>query len=197
MRVTLTRGRREAGDRVIRDDIGHVVRRVQTVGPVPLRRPVERTEKRARRDRRVGRAQLAALDPVGDEDPHAALVAIALVDDERAEAAGEGIDLEMGCGALDFVDEAEDVRRCEMAQSDGRGSAVAPRVAQRREQAIERPVLTEEQQLVLPAEVVIQVAGREVGGNRDVAHAGRGEPALPEDPRRRLEDLDAPRFGAM
>ena len=57
---------------------------------------------------------------------------------------------------------------------------LAPRRGERGEQTVERAVLAEKQDLVLAAEVVVQVAGREVGGDRDVAHAGGGEAAVAE-----------------
>jgi hypothetical protein len=44
---------------------------------------------------------------------------------------------------------------------------IAPRLGQRLEQARERSILAVEQDLVLAAEVVIQVAGRQVGGDGD------------------------------
>lgn len=65
------------------------------------------------------------------------------------------------------------------------------RIGEPGEQVIERAVLTEEQQLVLPAEVVVEVARRQVGFDRDLAHAGGGEAAGPEDAGGRPENGDA------
>ena len=56
------------------------------------------------------------------------------------------------------------------------------------EHAIERAVLAVEEDLVLAAEVVVEIRGREVGGLGDVAHAGVGEPALAEHARRGAQD---------
>jgi hypothetical protein len=98
--------------------------------------------------------------------------------------------------ALNLVQQAEHVRDRHCLKPVGERSAVAPRRGQRVEQPVERPVLTEEENLFLAAEVVIQVAGREVRGHGDVAHAGGGEAAGAEDARRRAHDLDAAGFGA-
>ena len=159
-------------------------------------RPVQRAEKGAGGDRRIGRAQGAAADAVGDHRAHAALVAIPLGDDEAAEGRRQGVDLEMRRGALHLVEQAEDVRRGELAQAIGERPARAADRGQRRQQPIERPVLAEEEDFVLAAEVVIQVAGRQVRGHRDVAHAGGSKPVRPEDARRRAHDLEPAGVGA-
>jgi hypothetical protein len=162
-----------------------------------VRGPVERTEKRARRHGGVGRAQLAALDPVGDDRPHAALVAVALGDNRRAQARRQGVDLEVRGRALDFVQQAAHVRGRHIVQPVGeRTRAIAPHVGERLEQAIERSVLAEVEDLVLAAEVVIEVARRQVGGDRDLAHAGGGEAAGAEDAGGGAHDVDAPRIGS-
>jgi hypothetical protein len=189
--------RRQAGDGVVGDDIRDMVGRVGALGPEPLRGPVERAEKGARGDGRIGGGERSAPDALGDQRAHAALVPIALGDDERAQAAGEGVDLEMRGGALDLVDETQHVREGELPQPQRERPPIAPRAGERAEQPIERAVLTEEQQFVLAAEVVIEVPGGEVGGDRDVAHAGGGEAPLAEDARRRAENVDAPRLGAL
>jgi hypothetical protein len=58
-------------------------------------------------------------------------------------------------------------------------------------EAIERAVLAEEQDLVLAGEVVVEVGGGEVGRAGDVAHAGGGVAAVPDDAGRGPEDLEA------
>ena len=82
-----------------------------------------------------------------------------------------------------------------VAQPGAQRSAAGPRRGERLEQAIQRAVLTEEEDLVLAAEVVIQVAGREGGGVGDLPHARGGEAARAEDARRRPHDFDAPGVG--
>ncbi len=67
---------------------------------------------------------------------------------------------------------------------------------ERIEQPIERAVLAKVEQLVLAFEVVIQVAGREVGRGRDVAHPRRRKSDGPEGPRRGAKDVEAARVGA-
>ena len=158
--------------------------------------PVERAEKGARGDRRVGRLQLAPPDAVGDERPHAALVAVALGDDGRAHPGRQRRHLQMRHGSLDLVDQTEDMGDGEVVQAIDERSAGAPRGRERPKQLVERLVLAEEQELVLAAEVVIQVGGGEVGRDGDVAHAGRGEAVRAEGPRGGPQDLDAARIGA-
>ena len=158
-------------------------------------RPVERAEKGARGDGRIGGAQGAAADAVGHQGADASLVPVAFRDDERAQSRREGVDLEVGRGSFELVDEAQDVGGREIAQAIGQRPAIASRRRQRGEEAVERSVLAEEEELVLAAEVVIEVAGREVGGDRDVAHAGGGEPARAEHARGGPHDLDPAHIG--
>jgi hypothetical protein len=157
-------------------------------------RPVQRAEEAARRDRRIGHAQNAGADAVRDELADAAFVAVPFVDDLRAEPRRERVDREVRGRSLDVVDEAEHMSRREIAQAIGQRPGVAPRRRQRCEQAIERSILAEEEDFVLPREVVIEVAVREVGGRRDLAHASGGKAARSEDARGGPKDLDAPRI---
>jgi hypothetical protein len=73
---------------------------------------------------------------------------------------------------------------------------IAARLGQRFEQPIERSVLAEEEDLVLAAEVMIEIGGREVGRDRDLAHAGGGKAAGAEDTRGGAHDVEAPAVGA-
>ncbi len=101
----------------------------------------------------------------------------------------------MGGRAFHFVDEAEDVRDGELPEPTAQRSAAAARTGERLEETIERSVLAEEEQLVLAAEVVIQVAGRQLRGAGDVAHPGGGEADVPERARGGAEDFHAPGIG--
>jgi hypothetical protein len=173
------------------------VRRVRPFRPEPVGGPVQRAEKRARGDGGVGRAQRRAPDPVGDERAHAALVLIALGDDRRAQPRRQRIDLEVRRRSLDLIEQAPDVRHRQLVQTVGeRPGAVAARLGQRLEQAIERSTLAEEEDLVLAAEIVIEVARREIGGDGNLAHPGGGEAASAEDARGGAHDGDAPAVGA-
>lgn len=160
-----------------------------------MRRPVERAEKGARGHDGIAAAQLAAANAGGDERPDATLVAIALDDDGRAQASGEGIDLEVRGGPVDPVDQTQDVRDRQGVQPRAERGAAGPGGAERPQQAVERAILAEEQDLVLAAEVVVQVAGGEVGGDGDLAHAGGGEAARAEDARGGAQNLEAPGVG--
>jgi hypothetical protein len=173
------------------------VRRVRSFGPEPVGGPVQGAEEGPCRDRRVGVAELAALDPVGDDGAHAALVLVALGDNRRAQPRWQRIDLEVSGRTLDLVEQAEHVRDRHVVQPLGeRAGAIAAHLGQRFEQPVERPVLAEVEDLVLAAEVVIQVAGREVGGDGNLAHPGGGKAAGAEDARGGAHDIDAPVVGA-
>ena len=161
-----------------------------------MRGPVQRAEKGAGGDGWIAGVQHAGLDAAGDQRADAALVAIALGDDAGAARRGERINLEMRRRSFDLVEQTEDVGDRHLAQTVCERSATLARGGERVEQTIDRSVLTEEEQLVLAAEVVIEVGGREIGGGRDVAHPGRGEAAGAEDARRRAHDLDAAGVGA-
>ena len=185
----------QAGDRKIGDDSGDFLRRLAAVRPEPLGRPVERAEKRSGRDGRIARAQGAAAEAGRHQAPNAALVAVAFGDDDAAQRGRERIHFEMCRRSLDVGDQTEHVRGGQRPQALDDWPAVGRGGAQRREQAIERSVLTEEQELVLPAEIVIEVAGREIGGDSDLAHAGGGETAAAENLRGGAENLDATGLG--
>jgi hypothetical protein len=161
-----------------------------------LRRPVERAEERAGRDGRIARVEDAAADAAGDERPDAAFVAIAFGDDRGAPLRRQRVDLEMRRRAFDLGDQAEDVADREIAQPVRQRPLAPLRVGQRGEQPVERAILAEEEDFVLAAEVVVQVRGREIGGDGDVAHAGGGEAAVAEDLRGRAQDTDAAGVGA-
>jgi len=154
---------REAGDGVVGHGVRDLLRRLRAVGTEPVRRPVERAEKRPRRDGGVRGAELTTADAVGHQRADAALVAVALRDDARAQARREGVDLEVRRGAVDLVEQAQHVGRREDAKPAWKRRSIAPRPRQCREHPLERLVLAEEQQFVLAAEVVIEVSRREVG----------------------------------
>jgi signal transduction histidine kinase len=180
----------KAGDGVIGDEPGHLLRRLRAFGAEPVSGPVQRTEECARRDRRIVRTEHAAANAGGHQRADAALVAVALGDDAHAEPRRKGVDLEMRGGALDLVDQAQHVRNGDGAEPAHQRPAVAAGGAEGAEQAIERAILAEEEELVLAAEIVIEVAGRQLRGERDVAHARRREAARAEHPARGAHDLD-------
>ena len=169
---------------------------MSAVGTEPVRRPVEGAEKGTRRDGRIAAAQLAATDARGDERADAALVAIALGDDGRAQAGGEGVDLEVRRRPFDAVDQTQDVRHRQRVQPRGEWAAAGAGGAQGTQEAVERPILAEEEDFVLAAKVGVQVAGGEIGGDGDLAHPGGGEAASAEDAGGGAEDLEAAGVGA-
>ena len=162
-----------------------------------MSRPVERAEKRAGGDGRFG----AAAAFRGDERAHATLVAIALGDDPLAKRRRQGVDLEVSGRPFETIDKTQHVRDGELAEARRKRPPILragpARGGQGVEQAVERAVLAEEQQLLLAAEVVIEVARREIGGDGDVAHAGGAEAAGAKDGGGSAHDVDAARLGAF
>ena len=187
----------QAGDRIVGDESGDLVRRPRAVGPEPMRGPVEGAEERAGHDGGVGAAEGAVADARRHESADAPLVAVALDDDARAEARGQSVHLEVRRRAFHLVHQTQHVRDGDVAQPRRQGAGVAPGGRQRGEQAVERAILAEEQEFVLAAEIVIEIAGRQIGGDRDVAHAGGGEAAGAEDARGGAHDLDPAGVGAF
>jgi K+-sensing histidine kinase KdpD len=168
---------------------------MRSVWREPVGRPVERAEEGAGGDRRIARAKLAGVDAGGDERSHAALIAIALGDDRPPKRRLQRIHLEMGGRPLELVDQAAHVGEGKRPQPCRERAAGPARVLERLEQAVERAILAEKENLVLPLKVVIQVRGREVGGHGDIAHPGRRVATRPEYARGRPQDRDAARVG--
>ena len=160
-------------------------------------RPVERAEKGASGDGRFGAAAACRCD----EGTHAALIAIAFGDDPLAKRRRQGVDLEVSGGRFEAIDETEHVRDRELAEACREWTPIlrAGRACggEGVEQAVERAVLAEEEQLLLAAEVVIQVARRQVGCDGDVAHAGGVEAAGAKHGGGGAHDIDAARLGAF
>jgi hypothetical protein len=158
-----------------------------------VRRPVEGAKECSRRHSGVG----AAAARRGDERPDAALVAIALGDNPLAQTGRQRVHCQVRGRAFHLVDQTQHVSDRQAAEADGERSRIFPRGGKRREQTVQRPVLAEEEQLLLAAEVVVQVAGGEVGGDGDVAHAGGGEPAGAEHPCGGAHDLHTAGVGSF
>ena len=93
-------------------------------------------------------------------------------------------------GAFHAVDQAEHVGLRQSAEPVGHRRTVPARGGERAEQPIERAILAEEEDFVLAAEIVVEIARREVGGHGDVAHPGCREPTRAEDLRGRLENTE-------
>jgi hypothetical protein len=186
----------EAGHGVAGDERGNPVGRLGAFGPEPLGGPIEGAEKGARGDGGVGRCQFAPPDAGGDERPDAALVSIALGDDQRAQPGRERIHLEVRGGPFHLIENAEHVSDGQGSEPHRQGAAARSGELSRCQQAIERPILAEEEDLVLAREVVVQVSGRQVGGDRNITHPCGGESSRPEDLSGGAEDLDAATVGA-
>ena len=186
----------QAGNREVGHVVGDLIGRERTIGAKPLRRPVQGAEKRAGRDGGVGGGERASGDPGRDQRADAALVAVPFGDDDRPPLRGQRVDLEVRRRSFDLRDEAQRVANGELAQTLGERAPIAFGGGQRRQQPVQRSILAEEEDLVLAAEVVIEVRGRQVGGDRDVSHAGGREAAAAEDLRSRAQDVDAAALGA-
>jgi hypothetical protein len=186
----------QSGDGEVGDDESDVAGRGGAVRRKPESGPVERAEERARGDGRVGRDQDALADAGGNQRADAALVLVALRDDPGAQSWRQGVEFHMGGGAADLVDKAQDVGHGEVAQALGERSPGAAGGTHCFEEAVERAVLAEVQEFVLAAKVVVQIAGGEIRGEGDVAHARCGKAALPKHRRGGFEDAQSARVRA-
>lgn len=185
----------KAGNGVVGNDFGDVLGSLRPIRPEPVGRPIEGAEKSARGDDRIGRRERAAADAAGYERADAVFVAVSFGHDERAEPAGEGVDLEVRGGAFDLVQETQHVRLRELTKSGDERTIASARLGERREQVIERSILAEKQQLVLAAKVVVEVARRQVGFYSDLAHAGRRKASGAKDASGRSQNADASGIG--
>ncbi len=87
--------RQQAANRMVGDDVCHIGRRVWAVGSKPVRRPVQGAEQGARRESRIGCGEVAGADATRHEGAHAALVTVALGDDQLPQARRQRVDFEM------------------------------------------------------------------------------------------------------
>jgi len=186
----------QTGDGEVGDAIRDLSRRLRAFGTEPVRGPVERAEEGARRDGGIGGGERATTNAIGDERAHAALIAVPFGDDARAETGRERVHFEVGGRPFNLVEQAQDVGHGQVVQPIGQRPSVASSGGEGREEAAERPILAEEEQLVLAAKVVVEVARRQVRRDRDVAHPRGGEPAVAKQAGRGFEDVDAARVGA-
>src|SRR5579859_230742 len=98
----------------------------------------------------------------------------------------------MRSGAFHFVQNAMQMKRDGRVKFFGGGkSAAALRPGEIGDQSIEGIVLAEEQDFVLPAEVIIEIGRREVRGCGDFAHASLREAASPEFAAGGTENLES------
>ena len=112
----------------------------------------------------------------------------------RRNSSGQHVDFEVRGRALEFFQRVMQMGADDRAQLFGDREGRGTRRLRRRQHAVDGAVLAEEQQFVLAGEIVIQIARRQVGFLRDVAHAGGGDAAAAEYPRRRAQDVQPPRL---
>jgi hypothetical protein len=157
--------------------------------------PVQRAQKCAGGDSGVGSGELAARNTARHQGADRALVAVAFGDDASPQRAREGIHFEVGGRTFDLVHNATNVRRRQRMQSPGERPALRLSPSHSGEETIQGSILTEEQDLFLAGEVVIEICRRQIRRDRDVAHPRCRETAVSEDARRRSQDVDAPLLG--
>jgi hypothetical protein len=186
----------QAGHGIIRDRLRDMRRDIGTIGPEPVRGPIERAEKCPRADLWIRGPKRTRADPLLDERPDAPLVSIPFRNNPGTQPSRQGVNVEMGRRPFDLVEQTADVGFGQGTDSSGERAVGAVRRRQRGQQALQRPVLTEVEQLVFAAEVVIQVAGRQIRSDGNLAHAGCREAPLPKQPGCGSKDLDPPRIGA-
>ena len=185
----------QASDGVLGDHLRDLTPGNRSVGTKPLHGPVECAQKRPGGDRRVGLRQFAAPDAGRDQRTDGAFVAIAPGDHRGAPPGGQGVELEVRRRPLYLFDQTAHVIGSQRAQPRRHRSLAAPGGGGVGQEAIERAVLAEIENLVLAAEVVVKVGGGEVRGHRDIPHASSGKAHRLEHPGGGGEDRGAPRLG--
>jgi hypothetical protein len=184
----------QACDGVIGDERGDSFRALVSIRSEPLSGPVESAQKRARGDRWISSLQFTTPDSVRDKRTDPMLVPVTFGKNRRAQPGRQRLDFQVGGGTFDFVDEAEHMGGGEAMKPCVNSAVRRPGSCERAQQAVERPILTEEEELLLATEVVIQVARREVGGDGNLAHARGRESSEAEDAGCRPQDADASRI---
>jgi hypothetical protein len=158
----------------------------------PLHRPVDRAQDRQRRDLGVDRPEDAGGDPLLEDLAEGVLVFVAPLLHLPPPGLAQGLDLEVGERArrpLLGVVQQHHVPFDQQAQLLIRRDGQPAHPRREGQEAPQRILLDEGEQLLLVLEVVIEVAHRHPQFRRDIAHAGGLEAAPAEDPRRRVEDL--------
>lgn len=176
--------------------LSHGPRRLGAIRTEPVGGPIERAEKRPRRDRRIASAQRASAYAVVDKGPDTSFVLVTLGDNRGSQPRRQRADFQMRRGPFDVVDQRQDVGDGERVEPLGQPAARPLRPVKRGEQSIERAPLTKEEQLLFASEVVVQIPRRQVRGGRYLAHTGGGEADGTKRPAGGTQDLEAPRVGA-
>ena len=177
----------QSSDDVVREHRGNHRARQRTVGTKPLDGPVERAEEGAGRHRRIGRRELAAPDARRNQRPDSTLARSRLATTAALNRPGRASSSK--CTADPWI---RSITQSTRGRSPARAAArrSAPRARRRVGrglQPIEREVLARIENLVLAAEVVIEVGG---GGRRRRRCRIRGrEPHRAEDAGRGGEDF--------
>ena len=104
--------------------LGDFLCRLRPFGPKPVRRPVQCAEEGACGDGGVAGMQRSGAHSRGDEGADAALVAIPLGDDARAEAGRERVNFEVRRRSFDFVEQAQDMGDGHLARVASKDSFV-------------------------------------------------------------------------
>ena len=99
-------------------------------------------------------------------------------------------------GPFHLIENAEHMSDGQGSEPHGQRAAARAGELSRCQQAIQRPILAEEEDLVLAREVVVEVSGRQVGSDRNITHPCGGESPRPEDLSGGAQDLDTATVGA-
>ena len=181
----------QAGDEIRREHAPDLLRRRGSGGVEPSRDPVHGAQDREGQELRVARGEGAGVHPFLQQAADPAVEAIALRDDAAQQGRGEGLEVQGHGRPTEVVQDVVHERLDEAPQLPWRRASGRLDLLEHLEEDVEGVVVTEEEDLFLVLEVVVQAALGHAQGLGDLAHAGPVVAAAPEGRGRALQDLDA------
>src|SRR5260370_2519376 len=152
----------QAANQVVGKSIGDFAGAQGAVRAEPKHAPVQSAQDRAGRESRVARNEFTGTNACGDELPQTFFITVALVENAVLQSARQRGGQEVRRGSPDFIDDAGPVRHNHGITFFRGSDAQAADFLQRCAQAVQSAVLTEENDLVFAAKIVIEVGRGEV-----------------------------------
>ena len=116
--------------------LGDLLRRLRPFRAEPVRGPVQCAQERTGGDGGVGGVQRPGAKTAEDKRAHATFVAVALGDDAGTQRGRKRVDFKMSGGALDLIDQTQDVGDGHLTQAHRQRPAIPARRSERVQQAV-------------------------------------------------------------